>query len=65
MLSLGGSNEMLSTLKAAQKAKIVDKHQAKRLREMVKELNEAAFTEEHESMQELDRKIREAAAYYR
>jgi hypothetical protein len=65
MLSLGGSNELLSTLKAAQKAKIVDKHQAKRLREMVKELNAAVFTEEHETMQELDRKIREAAAYFR
>jgi hypothetical protein len=65
MLTLGGSNELLSTLKAAQKAKIVDKHQAKRLREMLKELNEAVFTEQEETMQELDKKIREAAAYFR
>lgn len=65
MLSLGGSNELLSTLKAAQKAKLVNKHQASRLREMVKELNAAVFTEEDECMQELDRKIRQEAAYFR
>jgi hypothetical protein len=65
MRSLGGSNEMRSMLKVAQKAKIVDKHQAKRLRGMINELNGAAFTEERETIQELDRKIQEAAAYFR